>query len=50
MFLNGCGCACRVGLCAGAYVHRGIDEWVFTDVCVQLCVGIGAHGYKGVHV
>lgn len=30
------------GLCAGGYVHRGIDEWVFADVCVQLCVGIGA--------
>lgn len=50
VLLNGCRCACRVGMCVEGYVHGGVDEWVFADICVQVCVGTGAHGYRGVHV
>lgn len=36
MYLNGCRCVCRVGLCIGGSVHGGVDEWVFADKHVQV--------------
>ena len=40
----------RVGLRVGRDAHRGMDEWVSADTCVQVCVGTAAHGHRGVHV